>query len=32
LLVSGDRYFLDLVAPQPPALSLRTFVARLDPG
>jgi uncharacterized protein len=32
LLVSGDRHLVDLVAPQPPVLSPRKFMARLDAG
>ncbi len=32
VLVSGDRHLLDLVAPEPPVLSPRAFVTRLDAG
>lgn len=32
MLVSGDRHLLDLVAPEPLALSPRALVARLDAG
>jgi len=32
VLVSGDRHLLDRVAPEPPVLSPRALIARLDAG